>query len=191
MLEKAHSSVCDAPPAHRQRGNDCSTISVPTKVVVQTMADGTTALVRVPVKAAHTAGGTGLSATRPTAAIVPFDSGRLHARQAREPANYQSAAPTHAPTPAEIARAAAVLASQRPAVQQARRAQYDVHVTLGPAQRNVPKVIALPVTQATQRLPMATVPSPAGAGVLPAQAVGRRTYAILSPPRAENVHRAA
>ena len=64
MLEKEHSSVCDAPPAHRQRGNDCSTISVPTKVVVQTMADGTTALVRVPSKAAHTAGGAGLSATK-------------------------------------------------------------------------------------------------------------------------------
>ena len=44
MLEQARSSGCDTPPAHRQRGNDCSTISVPTKVVVQ---DGTTALTSV------------------------------------------------------------------------------------------------------------------------------------------------
>ena len=31
MLQQAHSSAYEAPPAHRQRGSDCSTISVPTK----------------------------------------------------------------------------------------------------------------------------------------------------------------
>ena len=78
----------------------------------------------VPAVATRTAGGAGLSAAKPTDAIVTFDSGRLHARQAQEPAN--GAATTHAPAPAETARAAAVLTSQRPPTQQPRQAGWEM-----------------------------------------------------------------
>lgn len=80
----------------------------------------------VPAEATRTAGGAGLSATKPTDAIVTFDSGRLHARQAQEPAKRNGAATTHAPAPAETARAAAVLTSQRPPTQQPRQAGWEM-----------------------------------------------------------------
>ena len=181
LHHQAHDSANETPPTLRRRGNDCSTVSLPTKVVVQAMPDGTTALVRVPVRAAHSASGS--SATQPTSAIVPHDSGRLHARRACGHTNRQDGASlTHAPTPAEIARAAAVMASQRPAPQQPRRTDSIVHVTLGqPAQlRSTGTIIARAVAPAAQHLPMAVAPADAIAMATPAPAEGASDLEMLT-----------
>ena len=113
--QQAYTSADDAPLASKPRQRDsCGTSWRHTKVVVVEQPDGTAALMRVPVTEQRGADRK-LQPTAVSGAVVPFVSERPHARQTQPSAQdglgwaQRGMAATHAPTPAEIARAAVVL----------------------------------------------------------------------------------